>query len=162
MITSSQKKLYYMKRLRKMLENVSRKYKKLENQKYRTNQSSSYILKLHVHTVLGGYHGSQRTFQHSSHASFAESKVTLDSFQQPKMQKSRHCMYYQCNQCNITGFLIDFKIVTFHNLMCWWKGIAMVVCSFCFGFEKASDFQQIIRVVITSFDDCHITFLDVF
>ena len=52
--------------------------------------------------------------------------------------------------------------MTFHNLMCWWKGIAMVVCSFCFGFEKASDFQQIIRVVITSFDDCHITFLDVF
>ena len=48
-----------MKMLRKMVKNVAKKYKKLENEKYRANQSSSVILKLQVHTALGGYHGSQ-------------------------------------------------------------------------------------------------------
>ena len=48
-----------MKMLRKMVKNVAKKHKKLENEKYRANQSSSFILKLQVHTARGGYHGSQ-------------------------------------------------------------------------------------------------------
>ena len=42
-----------------MAKNVTKKHKKLENLKYRTNQSSSFVLISQVHTALCGYHGPQ-------------------------------------------------------------------------------------------------------